>query len=75
MHAHELQVARLGELGAPSVLGTRPIVNDVGSRQKKAYLWTQASGLAAAVCSGAFCLSSNLSDPVVPERTASALVG
>jgi len=49
VQAHELQIARLAELGAPNVLGTRPIVNDVGSRRNEAYLWTQASGEAVGV--------------------------
>ena len=38
--AHNHRISRLAELEAPSVIGTRPIVNDLGSRRNQAYLWT-----------------------------------
>ena len=47
--AHETQIELLGQLGVDSVLGTRPIVDDVGSRRNEAYLWTHASGTAAGI--------------------------
>lgn len=41
---HERRIADLAALGAPAVLGTRPIVNAQGSRRNAAYLWTDQTG-------------------------------
>ena len=38
---HEDHIHRLWELDAAAVVGTRPIVNDLGSRRNQAYLWTR----------------------------------
>jgi N-carbamoylputrescine amidase len=47
--AHDGRIARLAELGIPHVAGTRPIVNEIGSRRNQAFLWTESSGTASAV--------------------------
>ena len=38
---HEAYIGKLKELGIPSVMGTRPIVNSQNSRRNQAYLWTK----------------------------------
>lgn len=42
-------IDRLDTLGAPFVVGTRPIVDASGSRRNEAYLWTAATNTATAV--------------------------
>lgn len=37
---HEQRLARLIELGVATILGTRPIVTDTGSRRNQAYVWS-----------------------------------
>ena len=40
---HERHVARLADLGARAVVGTRPIVTALGSRRNQAYLWEESA--------------------------------
>lgn len=47
--AHEAWIDRLGELGAPVVVGTRPIVESSGSRRNEAYVWNADDGVAAPI--------------------------
>ena len=43
---HERYISELKKLGGASVVGTRPIVNDGGSRRNEAYIWTKDSNTA-----------------------------
>jgi N-carbamoylputrescine amidase len=38
--SHASAILELGKLGAKAVIGTRPVVNDIGSLRNQAYLWT-----------------------------------
>lgn len=38
--SHASAILELGKLGAKAVIGTRPIINDIGSFRNQAYLWT-----------------------------------
>lgn len=49
VEAHDRQVDRLAELDVDWVVGTRPIVNDVGSRRNQAFLWRADTDTAAPV--------------------------
>ncbi|GGK22578.1 hypothetical protein GCM10010124_13880 [Pilimelia terevasa] len=42
--AHRAGVARLGELGAPAVVASRPIVEATGARRNQAFVWTEPTG-------------------------------
>ena len=46
---HEAWIGRLEDLGVPSVVGTRPIVDGTGSRRNEAYLWTTAAPVATPI--------------------------
>ncbi|MEM7209024.1 MAG: carbon-nitrogen hydrolase family protein [Pseudomonadota bacterium] len=43
---HARHIANLNDLAAEAVIGTRPIVNDSGSRRNQAYVWSKESGKA-----------------------------
>ncbi|MGO1117295.1 carbon-nitrogen hydrolase family protein [Rhodovibrionaceae bacterium A322] len=44
VESHNQQIEKLHELNAKAVMGTRPIVNDQGSRRNLAYIWTPENG-------------------------------
>ncbi len=46
---HDGYIKKLGELGAKAVMGTRPIINDCGSRRNEAYIWTKDTDRASGV--------------------------
>jgi N-carbamoylputrescine amidase len=46
VNEHARHIADLSKLGAQSVLGTRPIVKENGSRRNEAYIWSQQDGAA-----------------------------
>ena len=41
VRAHEGHISRFEELGVARVCGTRPVINECGSRRNQAYLWTR----------------------------------
>ncbi len=43
---HDARIADLAGLGAKAVMGTRPIINEQGSRRNQAYVWSQEDGVA-----------------------------
>lgn len=43
---HDAQIAKLGGYGAKAIMGTRPVVNEQGSRRNQAYVWSQDTGRA-----------------------------
>jgi len=45
--AHDSNIAELATLGASSVVGTRPILKQNGSRRNQAYLWSNETGTAS----------------------------
>jgi N-carbamoylputrescine amidase len=44
VNAHDVQIAKLAELGAKAVMGTRPIVLNNGSLRNEAYIWSATGG-------------------------------
>ncbi len=38
---HNRYINKLNELGASAIIGTRPIINSIGSRRNEAYIWTK----------------------------------
>ena len=46
VRVHDHHISELGRLGVDNVMGTRPIVNESGSRRNLAYVWTRKSNTA-----------------------------
>lgn len=38
---HNKYISNLNDLGATAIVGTRPIINSIGSRRNEAYIWTK----------------------------------
>ena len=38
---HNKYINNLNDLGAAAIVGTRPIINSIGSRRNEAYIWTK----------------------------------
>lgn len=41
IRAHDQRISQLDKLGVDNVMGTRPIINDLGSRRNLAYVWSK----------------------------------
>ena len=46
---HVRYIDKLSTLGAPAVMGTRPIINAKGSRRNEAYIWTKSTNKAVKI--------------------------